>query len=72
MFKELRERWAAELPEFWIKVRNGSLWMSGALTTVWTANQSMSLNLPEVLLTICKYGIVIGLVTGFNAQMTKK
>lgn len=70
--KELIERWRSELPDFWRKVRNGAIWLVGVCTTIYLSNSSMELNLPESVLTICKYGMVFGTATGLNAQLTKK
>ncbi len=70
--KELILRWKAELPDFWKKVRNLALVILGACSTIYAMNTQLDLHLPEIILTLCKYGIAISAVTGINAQLTKK
>lgn len=70
--KKLIERWMSELPDFWRKVRNIAITLAASCTAVFLANNSMNLQLPAVLITVCKYGIAVGAATGVNAQLTKK
>lgn len=70
--KEIIARWRSDLPDFWKKVRNLAVTVAASCTAVFVANNTMNLELPELLITICKYGIAIGAATGVNAQLTKK
>lgn len=70
--KHLIDRWHSELPIFWKKVRTLAVSGTIAATAVFAANGSMGLGLDEVVLTVCKYTIVAGIVLGLSAQMTKK
>ncbi len=67
----IMERWNAELPNFFKKIRTLSLSLGGPATAVWVANQSMSLGLPELVLSLCKYVIAACAAMGLTAQLTK-
>lgn len=69
---ELILRWKAEVPSFWVKIRNFALWASGISTAVFQANASMNLELSSIIVDACKYIIVAGLVAAGCAQTTKK
>lgn len=71
LIKTLTDRWNAELPIFFKKVRAISLTLGGPAMAIWAANQTMSLQLPELVLTVCKYIIAICAGMGLTAQLTK-
>lgn len=71
LLKELKERWNSELPEFWIKVKTGAVFITTSASAVWVANSSMNLELDGFILQFCKYAIVAGIFTGLSAQLTK-
>lgn len=71
LLKILTDRWNSELPVFFKKIRTLSLSIGGPATAVWVANQSMSLQLPELVLSICKYAIAACAAMGLTAQLTK-
>ena len=72
MLNELKSRWQAELPDFWKSVRQKAMWASGMFTAIWTADQTMGLGLPNWIHQVCKYGVIVCIVTGLNAQFTQK
>ena len=72
MIQEIKDRWNAETPIFFVKVRKLALSVGTSATAVWLANQSMSLQLPDLLLTICKYSIAVCATMGLTAQLTKQ
>ena len=71
MCEKLIERWNAETPIFFKKLRNLSIAIGGSATSVWLANSTMGLNLNETLLSICKYAIASCCALGLSSQLTK-
>ncbi|MFA6918436.1 MAG: hypothetical protein WC285_06480 [Candidatus Gracilibacteria bacterium] len=69
--KELINRFKAETPHFWVKVRTIAIMVLGSCTAIWLANSTMDLQLDPHILTICKYAIAVSAATGLNAQLTK-
>lgn len=69
--KELRERWNAKLPEFWVKVKSAAVFVTVGASSVWVANTAMNLQLSGFVLEFCRYAIVAGVFTGLSAQLTK-
>ena len=72
LFQGIKERILSEEPAFFSKIQNLVLWIGTPATGVWVANQTMSLNLPEVVLTVCKYTIAVAAGMGLTAKLTKK
>ncbi len=71
MLKNLIERWKAETPILWVKVRSIAITLSASASAIWAANASMSLNLDHTILSICKYSILSGLIISAGAQLQK-
>jgi len=71
MFNEIKQRWNSDTPSFFKNIRNLSIKIGGSALAVWTANTAMSLNLNEVILTVCKYTIMVCAALGLNSQLTK-
>lgn len=71
LLKELKERWKAEIPEFWLRVKALAVTVTTGAAAVWLANDTMHLGLSGLILDICRYTIVAGVFTGLSAQMTK-
>jgi len=70
--KTIKKRWQAELPDFFKKVKTFAITIGGSATAVWVINQSMSLQLHEMVLDVCKYTIAFCAAVGLTAQLTVK
>lgn len=70
--KELILRFKSETPAFFKQLRKIALYVASGSISVWTANATMGLNLPETLLNVLKYVIVAAAFTGITAQLTKE
>jgi hypothetical protein len=68
----IKKRWQAELPDFFKKVKTAAITVGGSATAVWVTNQSMSLELHEMVLDVCKYTIAFCAAVGLTAQFTAK
>lgn len=71
MFKQIKERWNSETPKFFKGVRKVAITIGVSATSVWLANSTMSLGLPEIILDVCKYSIAACAAMGFTSQLTK-
>lgn len=72
MIQTIIKRWKAETPDFFKKVRSFAVGIGVPAFGVWTANQSLNLQLDDVTLTICKYTIAVCAAMGLTAQLTAK
>ena len=71
MLSETRKRWFGESPVYFQKLKKIALSLGASATAIWVANDSMSLELPETFLTICKYLITLSTGIGVTAQLTQ-
>jgi hypothetical protein len=67
----IKERWKAETPAFFKEVKKISIAIGSSCTAVWVINSSMGLELPEIILSVCKYSIAFCAAMGLTAQLTK-
>ena len=67
----IKDRWNAETPVFFKGIKRIAITLGTSSTAVWVANQSMSLQLPELILSVCKYAIAACAAMGITAQLTK-
>lgn len=66
------KRWKAEAPPFFKKVKSIAIAIGSSATAVWLANSSLSLNLHEYVLDVCKYTIAFCAAVGLTSQLTAK
>ena len=66
------QRWKAEAPEFFKKLRSIAITIGSAATSVWLANSTLGLELDEISLSICKYTIAFCAAVGLTSQLTAK
>lgn len=66
------QRWKAEAPEFFKKLRSVAITIGSSATAVWVSNSSLGLNLDEIFLSICKYTIAFCAAVGLTSQLTAK
>lgn len=71
MLQTLKDRWKAETPIFFQGIKKIAIWVGTPCTAIWVANSSMGLELPLVVLTVCKYSIALCAGMGLTAQLTK-
>jgi len=69
---ELKDRWKSESPAIFVKLQNIAISVGGSAAAVWVANSSMSLNLSETILSVCKYTIAACAAMGLTSKITKK
>ena len=72
MFKEIRKRWKAESPDFFVKVKSVAITVGSSAIAVWLANSSLNLALDEVVLGFCKYTIAFCAAAGLTSKLTVK
>lgn len=72
MFEIIMKRWKAETPDFFKKVKKVAVTIGTSATAVWVANSSMSLNLADPVLEVCKYTIAFCAAVGLTSQLTAK
>jgi hypothetical protein len=70
LLKTIKERWVAETPLFFKRIKKLALSFGTSATAILLANQSLSLELDNVILTICKYAIVVCISMGMTSQLT--
>ena len=71
-FQQIKARWNAETPLFWVKMRKYAIYLGTAALAVWLANSSLNLALAVWLLSVCKYTIAACAATGLMSSITKK
>lgn len=75
MFKELKQRWKAESPTFWKKIRNFAITLGTSAVAVLASDKLFDLQtygVPQIVFTIAGYIIVVCTTLGLSAQITKK
>lgn len=72
IFEELKKRLKAETPDFFKKIRNGSLFVSGLAIAVNTSLIAAQATVPTWFYRVYPYLIAIPAAIAFISQMTKK
>jgi len=70
LWKEIQQRLRDDTPHFWKKVRRFAVAIGSAALGVWTANETLVLDLPAWLLDICRYTLTACAALGLSAQLT--
>lgn len=70
ILKTIKKRWNAETPRFFVGVKKLAFALGTSATAIIVADQSLSLGLNEIILSICKYTIVVGAAMGMTSQLT--
>lgn len=71
LLKVCIDRWKSETPSFFKGVKKIAVTLGSSATSIWLINESMSLNLHEDVLSVCKYLIAASAAMGVTAQFTK-
>lgn len=70
LLKTIKKRWVAETPEFFRGIKKLAVSLGTSAMAVLMANQSLSLELDDNILTICKYAIAACAAMGLTSQLT--
>ena len=71
IFQEIKDRWVADTPVFFQKIKAISIAIGTPAMSIWVANSSFSLGLNGTLLDVCKYTIAVAASLGLTSQLTK-
>ena len=68
---ELIKRFKAELPDFWKKVRELGLYLTGVSATI-LVSPPIGVEIPEIIVKIAGYSATAGFIITALSQFTKK
>ena len=71
LLKLLKDRWQSETPKFFLSLKRISISLGTSATALWVTNETMSLDLHDNVLSICKYVIAFTAATGLTSQLTR-
>ena len=71
LLQEILNRWESETPVFFKGMKKIAISLGSAATSVLLVNDTLTLNINEDILTICKYIIAVCATMGFTAQLTR-
>jgi hypothetical protein len=70
--KTVLERWKAESPPFFLKLKKVALKVGGSAAAVVTANAIMGLNLNTTLISVLSYAVAACAAIAGTAQLSQK
>jgi hypothetical protein len=70
LLKTIKKRWNAETPTFFKGIKKLALTLGTPSMAIILANQSLSLELNDNILTVCKYIVTVCIAMGLTSQMT--
>jgi len=70
LLKTIKKRWNAETPAFFKGIKKLALSLGTPSMAIILANQSLSLELNDNILTVCKYIVTVCIAMGLTSQMT--
>jgi predicted permease len=70
LLKTIKKRWNAETPAFFKGIKKLALTLGTPSMAIILANQSLSLELNDNILTVCKYIVTVCIAMGLTSQMT--
>lgn len=70
LLKTIKERWDANTPPFFKAIKKMALSVGTPATAIVLANQSLSLELDNEIMSVCKYAIVACVAMGMTSQLT--
>lgn len=70
LLKTIKKRWDAETPVFFKGIKKLALSFGTPAMAIILANQSLSLELDDNILSICKYAITVCIAMGMTSQLT--
>lgn len=66
------DRWKAKTPAFFTQIKRLMFGIASSAFAIWGANQTMGLDLPPMILNLCKYVIAFAAASGLTAQLTRE
>ena len=66
----IKEQWKAQEPAFFLGIQRLAISVGTPAMAVWIANQTLSLSLPVMILSVCKYAITACAAMGLTAKLT--
>jgi predicted permease len=70
LLKTIKKRWNAETPAFFKGIKKLALSFGTPAMAIILANQSLSLELNDNILTVCKYIVTACIAMGMTSQLT--
>jgi predicted permease len=70
LLKTIKKRWNSETPAFFKGIKKLALSLGTPSMAIILANQSLSLELNDNILTVCKYIVTVCIAMGLTSQMT--
>jgi hypothetical protein len=70
LLKTIKKRWNAETPVFFKGIKKLALSFGTPAMAIILANQSLSLELNDNILTVCKYIVTACIAMGMTSQLT--
>jgi hypothetical protein len=70
LIKLIVDRWNAETPAFFLRIKKLALSLGTSATAILIANETFSLGLDEPILSLCKYSIAVCAAMGMTSQLT--
>ena len=70
LLNTIKKRWDAETPAFFKGIKKLALSLGTSAMAVILANQSLSLELDDNILTVCKYIVTGCIAMGMTSQLT--
>jgi predicted permease len=70
LLETIKKRWDAETPEFFKGIKKLALSLGTPAMAIILANQSLSLELDDNILSICKYAVTVCIAMGMTSQLT--
>jgi hypothetical protein len=71
-FTVITQRIFAPTPQFWQRIRSLAIAVGGSAVAVLTANSTLDLALPVIVITVVKYTIAMCVAIAGTAQLTKE
>jgi hypothetical protein len=70
LLKTIKKRWNSETPAFFKGIKKLALSLGTPSMSIILANQSLSLELNDNILSICKYTVTVCIAMGLTSQLT--
>jgi hypothetical protein len=70
LLNTIKKRWNSETPAFFKGIKKLALWLGTSAMSILLTNQSLSLELDDNILTVCKYIVTACIAMGMTSQLT--
>jgi len=72
ILKNLKDRWNAETPIVYRKIRNTCFGLSGSATALLSVSTTMNIIVPTIVIKAASWVLIISAATGGYAQLQRK